>query len=101
VRSILLDDLLQLERELRNMPLFGDIERQAASNHGLASMADPVRIPHGVDALDGLSSEVQNERLAGILMAPDPLAHWSALIDWYFYSSHIFVYPIFSVYHTK
>jgi hypothetical protein len=47
-------------------------ERQVASNHGLASIADPVRIPHGVDALDGLRWEVQRERLAGILYGPGP-----------------------------
>jgi hypothetical protein len=56
-----------VQRELRNVPLPYVVERQAASNHGHASIADPVRIPHGVDALDGLSSEVLKERLAGIL----------------------------------
>jgi hypothetical protein len=68
VRSMLPNDLLQLQRELRNVPLPCDVERQAASNHGLARIADPVRIPHGVDALDGLRSEVQKERLAGVFV---------------------------------
>jgi hypothetical protein len=77
------DDLLQFQRELRNVPLPCDIEGQAASNHGLASIADPVRIPHGVDALDGHSSEVQKNVSPGYCKAPDPLAHWASLIAWY------------------
>jgi hypothetical protein len=72
VRSMLPHDLLQLRRELRNVPLYCDIERQAASNHGLASIADPVRISHGIDVLDSLSSEVQNDCLAWILYGPGP-----------------------------
>jgi hypothetical protein len=89
VSTILPEDLLQLQRELRSGPLPSDIERQAASNHGFASIADPVRIPHGIDAFDCLSSEVKKERLAGILYGPDPLAHWPRLIAWYLYSSHM------------
>ena len=75
VRSILPDDFMQLQRDLNHVPLPFDIERQVASNHGLASIVDPVYIPRGVDALYGISGEVQKNVLLEFRTASDPLAH--------------------------